>query len=80
MITLEKAQALAAIYDMEVVDVETKHDCKKHDKIPDYIKLTVVFRGILNNIYVYLSPDYKVVSNKEFYIECKVKNALFAVI
>lgn len=79
MITIEKAQTLADIYNMKVVDVETRHDCEKYGRIPDYIKINVRFHGTDQNVYVYLGPDYKIVNNKEFYIECKVKNALFGV-
>lgn len=79
MITIEKAQTLADIYNMKVVDVETRHDCDRYGKIPDYIKINVKSQSKEQNIYVYLGSDYKIVSNKEFYIECKVKNALFGI-
>lgn len=79
MITLEKAQELADIYNMQVVAVETRHDCGKYDKLSDYIKLNVRTDGIEQNVYVYLGNDFRIVKNKEFYIECKVKNALFGV-
>lgn len=79
MITLEKAQALANIYNMQVMSVETRHDCSKYDKIADYIKLNVRNEGAEQNVYVYLGNDFRIVNNKEFYIECKVKNALFGV-
>ena len=79
MITIEKAQALAAGYHMEVVDVETGHDCDKYGRMPDYIRLHVRFDDTEQNVYVYLGPDYKIVTDKEFYIECKVNNALYGV-
>ena len=79
MITIEKAQTLADIYCMKVVDVETRHDCVRYGKIPDYIRLNVTSEGTKQSVYVYLGPDYRIVNNKEFYIECKVKNALYGV-
>lgn len=79
MITIEKAQALADGYRMKVIDVETRHDCDKYGRIPDYIRLNVKIDDTEQNVYVYLGADYKIVTNKEFYIECKVKNALYGV-
>ena len=79
MISLEKAQKLANIYDMRVVNVETRHDCNRYGRIPDYIKMSVKSENTEQNIYVYFSPDYTLVNDKEFYIECKVKNALYGV-
>lgn len=79
MISIEKAQMLADDYNMKVLAVETRHDCDRYGKIPDYIKLNVRSESTEQNVYVYFGPDYKIVSNKEFYIECKVKNALFGV-
>ena len=76
MITREKAQALADFYNVEVVDVETLHDNKSVEYIADYIKLKVKDENAEQNVNVYFGNDYKIVENKEFYIECKIKNAL----
>ena len=79
MITIEKAQALAGNYDIEVIEVETCHDCEKYGRIPDYIKMSVKYNGAEQIIFVYLGPEYHIVCDKAFYIESKVKNALYAV-
>ena len=79
MITMEKAQTLADIFNMKVMNVETRHDCRRYGRIPDYIKLNVRTENAEQKVYVYFTPDYQLVSNKDFYIECKVKNALYGV-
>lgn len=76
MITREKAQILADEYNVEVVDVETLHDNKSIEYIADYIKLKVRDENREHSVNVYLGNDYKIVENKEFYIESKIKNAL----
>ena len=76
MITKERAQSLADLYNMEVVDVETLYDNDSAECIADYIKLKVKNENTEQNVNVYLGNDYKIVKNKEFYIECKIKNAL----
>jgi len=76
MITREKAQILADEYNVKVVDVETLHDNDSSEYIADYIKLKVRDEKVEHNVNVYLGNDYKIVNNKEFYIETKIKNAL----
>ena len=76
MITREKAQTLADEYNVEVVAVETLHDNDSSEYIADYIKLKVRDAKTEHNVNVYFGNDYKIVENKEFYIESKIKNAL----
>ena len=78
MITREKAQILADVYNVEVMDVETLHDNQSMEYIADYIKLKVKIKNTTQNIDVYLGNDYKITTNKEFYIESKIKNALYS--
>lgn len=78
MITREKAQILADVYNVEVMDVETLHDNQSMEYIADYIKLKVKIKNTTQNIDVYLGNDYKIATNKEFYIESKIKNALYS--
>lgn len=76
MITREKAQALADLYNAEVVDVETLHDGDSIGYIADYIRLKVRDAKSEHSVNVYFGNDFKIVENKEFYIETKIKNAL----
>ena len=76
MITREKVQMLANPYNVKVVNIETLHDNKSDEYIADYIKLKIQDEQREHNINVYLGNDYKIVENKEFYIETKIKNAL----
>ena len=78
VITREKAQILADTYDLEVMAVETLHDNKSMEYIADYIKLKIRNKSKELSVNVYLGNDYKIVKNKEFYIESKVKNALYS--
>lgn len=78
MITKQRAQILADSYNMEVVDVETLHDAEKIGCIADYIKLKLKDEKAEYKVDVYLGSDYKVTNNKEFYIESKIKNALYS--
>ena len=75
MITREKAQVLADTYNVEVLDVETLHDNKSDEYIADYIRLKIRDDFKEQNVNVYLGNDYKIVENKDFYIESKIKNA-----
>ncbi len=76
MITRQKIQTMADSYNAEVVDVEILHDCNKVGCIPDYIKLKLKDKNAEHGINVYLGTAYQIVTNKEYYIECKIKNAL----
>ena len=76
MITRERAQAVADLYNVEVVDVETLHDGDGVGYISDYIKLKVRDEKTEHNVNVYFGNDYKIVENKDFYVETKIKNAL----
>ena len=76
MNTREKAQVLADTYNVEVLDVETLHDNKSDEYIADYIRLKIRDDFKEQNVNVYLGNDYKIVENKDFYIESKIKNAL----
>ena len=76
MITREKAQVLADTYNVEVLDVETLHDNKSDEYIADYIRLKIRDDYVEHNVNIYLGNDFKIVNNKEFYIESKIKNAL----
>ena len=76
MITREKAQILADSYNVEVLDVETLHDNHSVEYIAEYIKLKVRSKNTEHSVNVYFGNDYKIVNNKEFYIESKIKNAL----
>ena len=78
MITREKVQMLADPYNVKVVNIETFHDNKSDEYIADYIKLKIRDEQREHNINVYLGNDYKIVENKEFYIESKIKNALYS--
>ena len=78
MITREKVQMLADPYNVKVVNIETLHDNKSDEYIADYIKLKIRDEQREHNINVYLGNDYKIVENKEFYIESKIKNALYS--
>ena len=80
MITKERAQVLAEPYGVEVVGAETLHDRNKLGYIADYIKLQIKNKNEECNIFIYISDDYKIVSDKDFYIESKVKNALYHVV
>ena len=80
MITREKAQILADTYNVKVLDVETLHDNKSDEYITDYIRLKIRDDLREQNVNVYLGNDYKIVENKEFYIESKIKNALYSVL
>ena len=77
MITREKAQILADTYNVKVLDVETLHDNKSDEYIADYIRLKIRDNLREQNVNVYLGNDYKIVENKDFYIESKIKNALY---
>ena len=78
MITREKAQFLSDAYNVEVVNVETLHDNESVEYISDYIKLKIRDENREQSVNVYLRNDYKIVENKEFYIESKIKNALYS--
>lgn len=78
MITKEKIQALADVYNMEVVGIEILHDCNRIGCIADYIKLKLKDENVEHGVNVYLQNDYQIVNNKEYYIECKIKNALYS--
>lgn len=78
MITKEKIQTLADIYHVEVVDVETLHDGNRVGCMADYIKLKFRDEDTEYGVNVYLGNDYQIVNNKEYYIECKIKNALYS--
>ena len=78
MITIEKAQILADTYNVKVLDVETLHDNKSEEYIADYIRLKIRDDFSVQNVNVYLGNDYKIVENKDFYIESKIKNALYS--
>ena len=80
MITREKAQILADTYNVKVLGVETLHDNKSDEYIADYIRLKIRDDLSEQNVNVYLGNDYKIVENKEFYIESKIKNALYSVL
>ena len=60
----------------EVLGVETLHDNKSDEYIADYIRLKIRDDFKEQNVNVYLGNDYKIVENKDFYIESKIKNAL----
>lgn len=77
MITKERAQVLAEPYGVEVIDAETLHGRKKLGYIADYIKLQIKNKNVECNIFIYISDDYNIVSDKKFYIESKIKNALY---
>ena len=76
MITREKAQILADTYNVKVLGVETILDNKCDEYIADYIRLKIRDDFKEQNVNVYLGNDYKIVENKDFYIESKIKNAL----
>lgn len=76
MITKEKVQTMVNAYNMEVVDVEILHDCKGVGCMADYIKLKLKNENAEHGVNVYLGNDYQIVHNKEYYIECRIKNAL----
>ncbi len=76
MITKEKIQTIAETYNAEVVDVEILHDCNRVGCMTDYIKLKLKDGDAEHGVNVYLGNDYQIVNNKEYYIECKIKNAL----
>ena len=76
MITKEKIQTLADIYNAEVVDVEILHDCNSVGYMADYLKLKIRDENAEHKVDVYLENDYQIVNNKEYYLECKIKNAL----
>jgi hypothetical protein len=78
MVTIEKAQILADTYNVKVLDVETLHDNKSEEYIADYIRLKIRDDFSVQNVNVYLGNDYKIVENKDFYIESKIKNALYS--
>lgn len=76
MITKEKIQMMADAYNVEVVDVEILHDCNSVGCMADYIKLKLKNENAEHGVSVYLGNDYQIVNNKEYYIECKIKNTL----
>ncbi len=78
MITKQKIQTLANTYNVEVVGIETLHDCNRVGCLPDYIKLKLRDEGAEHRVNVYLGNDYQIVTNKEYYLECKIKNALYS--
>ena len=78
MVTIEKVQILADTYNVKVLDVETLHDNKSEEYIADYIRLKIRDNLREQNVDVYLGNDYKIVENKDFYIESKIKNALYS--
>ncbi len=80
MITKEKAQAIADLYNIEVMDVEILHDNNSVECISDYIKLKFRNGNAEQSVNVYFGNDYKIVGNKEFYVESKIKNALNSVL
>lgn len=78
MITKQKIQTIADTYDAKVVEVEILHDCNSVGCIADYIKLKLKDKNAEHGVNVYLGTEYPIVSNKEYYLECKIKNALHA--
>ena len=77
MISREKIQKIADTYGVKILDSTTMHDCEKIGCMSDYLKLKVNDQHGVHQIYVYLTDDYKIVSDKEFYIKTKIKNALY---
>ena len=77
MITKQKIQTLADTYNVKVAGVEILHDCNRIGCMADYIKLKLRDENAEHGVNVYLGTDYQIVNNKEYYIECKIKNALY---
>ena len=80
MVTRERAQAVADLYNVEVVDVETLHDGDGVGYISDYIKLKIRDEKTEHNVNVYFGNDYKIVENKDYYVEIKIKNAIHSML
>ena len=80
MVTRERAQAVADLYNVEVVDVETLHDGYSVGYISDYIKLKIRDEKTEHNVNVYFGNDYKIVENKDYYVEIKIKNAIHSML
>ena len=77
MISKEKTQKLADVFHKEVVEVETLHDADIMGCMADYIKLKLRDENTEYKVNVYLGNDYQIVNIKEYYIECKITNALY---
>ena len=80
MVTRERAQAVADLYNVEVVDIETLHDGHSVGYISDYIKLKIRDEKTEHNVNVYFGNDYKIVENKDYYVEIKIKNAIHSML
>ena len=77
MISKEKIQKIADTYGIKILDSTIMHDCNKIGYMTDYLKLKVDGKHGVHQIYVYLADDYRIVSDKGFYIESKINNALY---
>ena len=77
MIKKENVQKIADAYGVEVLDVQTLHDCTKIGCLADYIKLKVRKDLTDRQIYIYLKKDYNIVTDKSFYLECSINNAFY---
>ena len=77
MITIENVQKIADGYGVEVLDVQTFHDCTRIGCLADYIKLKVRNGQADHQIYIYLKDDYHIVTDKNFYLECRINNAFY---
>ena len=77
MITKGKIQTLADIYNVKVVGVDILHDCNRIGCMTDYLKLKLRDEKAEHKVNVYLGKDYQIVNDKDYYVECKIKNALY---
>lgn len=77
MIKKETIQKIADAYGVEVLDVQTLHDCTKIGCLADYIKLKIRKNLTDHQIYIYLKDDYHIVTDKNFYLECRINNAFY---
>ena len=77
MITIENVQKIADVYGVEVLDVQTFHDCTRIGCLADYIKLKIRKNLTDHQIYIYLKDDYHIVTDKNFYLECRINNAFY---
>ena len=77
MIKKENVQKIADVYGVEVLDIQTFHDCTKIGCLADYIKLKIRKNLTDHQIYIYLKDDYHIVTDKNFYLECRINNAFY---
>ena len=77
MIKKEKVQKIADAYGVEVLDIQTFHDCTKIGCLADYIKLKIRKNLTDHQIYIYLKDDYHIVTDKNFNLECRINNAIY---